>query len=120
MVPRASRQPLRNIKKEISKAIRADVKKYNTKDIKRVIEENKELKVLRKSTSEDEKNTNRLTKRNSQLTTNKTEILNTVKKFYTELYIEKAENEDTDSPEIENQGSEDIPCITVQEVQKAL
>ncbi|KAF2881647.1 hypothetical protein ILUMI_24504 [Ignelater luminosus] len=60
---------LQNINKEISKTIRTDVKKYNTKEMKRVIEENKGMKVLRKTMSEGQKNINRLTKRNCQLTT---------------------------------------------------
>ncbi|KAF2880432.1 hypothetical protein ILUMI_25740, partial [Ignelater luminosus] len=115
----ANQTQLRNINKEISKTIRTDVRKYNTKEIKRVIKENKEMKILRKTMFEGQKDINRLTKRIGQLTTNKTEIFNTVENFYAELYTEKAENEDTDIPEIKTQGSEDTPCITMQELQTA-
>ncbi|KAF2890772.1 hypothetical protein ILUMI_15401 [Ignelater luminosus] len=87
-----SQRQLRNISKEVSETIRTDVRKYNTKEINRVIDENKGIKALRKTTLEGQKNINRLTNRSGQLTTNKTEILNAVEKFYVELYTEKAGN----------------------------
>ncbi|KAF2885028.1 hypothetical protein ILUMI_21144 [Ignelater luminosus] len=65
---------LRNINKEISMAMPTNVSKYNTKEIKRAIEENKGMKVLRKTMSEGQKNINRL---------------NTVERLYAELYTEK-------------------------------
>lgn len=40
---------LREHKKEICKAIRRDIRLHNTKEITRVIEENKRIKMLRES-----------------------------------------------------------------------
>lgn len=112
---------LRQLNREISKAIRRDIRYYNTNEINKVIEDNRGMKSLRKTLSEGRKNINKLEDKNGHISTNKSEILDITKSFYAELYrdpIEQTTN--TNIPKIQNQGSEELPEITMAELSDAL
>lgn len=112
---------LRRLNREISKAVRRDTRTYNTNEILKVIEQNKGMKSLRKPFSEGRKNICKLAKQNGQITTNKMEILKVVEDFYATLYSDKnAVSLNTNIERVQNQGSEDIPNITLNEIRGAL
>lgn len=89
---------LREINKEISKAIRRDVRLHKTEEISRVIEENRGMKVLRKKLSEGKKQLSKIIdNKNGQTTT---------RRFYAELYKKTTTTQiGVGIPVIQNQGS---------------
>ncbi|KAH1028359.1 hypothetical protein HUJ05_001719 [Dendroctonus ponderosae] len=107
---------------EILKAIRRDVKLHKTEEITRVIEKNRGMKVFRKKLSEGKKQLNKIIdKKNGQTTTNKRDILLIVRSFYAELDKKTSTTEiGVGIPVIQNQGSEDIPEITQDEINNCL
>lgn len=113
---------LREINKEISKAIRRDVRLHKTEEVTRVIEENRGMKVLRKKMSEGKKQFSKIIdNKNGQTTTNKRDILQIVRNFYAELYKKNTTTKTgAGIPVIQNQGSEDIPEITQDEINNCL
>lgn len=112
---------LRQLNKEISKSIRKDLRTYNTNEISRIIEANKGTKCLRKTFQEGRKNISKLKNANNQITSNKTEILNIVENFYATLYSDqKIQSQSRRIPKVENQGSEEIPDISIDELRTAL
>ena len=113
---------LREINKQISKSIRRDTRLYNTKEVTRVIEENRGMKVLRRKLSEGKKQISKIIdNKTGKATTNKKDILRIVRDFYAELYKGTTTREvGTDIPKVQNQGSEDIPEITKDEINNCL
>ncbi|KAH1028465.1 hypothetical protein HUJ05_001819 [Dendroctonus ponderosae] len=113
---------LRAIIKEKSKAIRRDVWLHKTEKITRVIEEIREMKVLRKKLSEGKKQLSKIIyNKNGQTTTNKRDILLIVRSFYAELYKKTTTTEiGVGLPVIQNQGSEVIPETTQDEINNCL
>lgn len=63
------------------RASRQDKRNYNKEWITKVIEENKDMKVLRGRLAEGKQNITKITDKNRQTTTNKEEILATRKIF---------------------------------------
>lgn len=112
-------EELRQLNKEISKAIRKDTRKFNTEKINTVIENNKSLKVLRRNSKVGRHNICKLENKAGQVTTNKDEIVKIVEDFYEELY-RKPDEEEVPIPRILNRGSEDVPDITYCEVRRAV
>lgn len=112
---------LRELNRNISKAIRKDVRKFNTDKITKVIEDNKNMKVLRRNLSVGKKDIYKLKNKHGNLTTSRSDILKIVEDFYRELYTRQEENEEVIIiPKVRNQGSEDTPDITIDEIQAAL
>lgn len=113
---------LRELNRQISKAIRKDLRVYNTTEITRVIEENRGMKVLRKRLSEGRKQISKIMdNKTGQVTTNKQDILRIAREFYAELYSKSTTLEvNTDIPKIKNQGSDDIPDVTLEEIENSL
>lgn len=118
--PRDENQ-LKQINKTISGAIRRDVRDYNKRWVMKTIEENKSMKVLRSKLTQGKTEINKLENKDGQITTNKKEILEVIKDFYSNLYGKESEGDDIRTvPHILNQGSEELLEITAEEVRKAL
>lgn len=112
---------LKQLNRDITKAVRNDIRTFNNEMIVRTIEENKSLKVLRQRLSKGKKEICKLRNKEGRITTGKVEILKIVEEFYKELYAtEKREIIHDPIPKILNQGSEEIPEITVHEIQKSI
>lgn len=112
---------LKQLDKNISKAIRKDIRKYNTDEIIRVIEKNKDIKILNKNLYGAKKNICKLADQQGNVTSNREEILKVVEHFYKTLYGQQnLEEEHARIPRIQNQGSEDIPEVTISEVENIL
>lgn len=117
-----NKEKLRRLNKDITRVIRKDVRNYNTKWITTVIEENKSMKVLRNKLSLGKKEITKLeTTADGKVITNRIDILKTIENFYANLYSNKEHRKITENvPQIMNQGSEEMPPITREEMQKSL
>ncbi|XP_072380586.1 uncharacterized protein [Diabrotica undecimpunctata] len=104
---------LQQLNKDINKAVRKDVRQYNTKKITTVVEENKILKVLKRCQALGKKNIVKLADRNGKVVTDKNKIIKVVEEFYTELYRERGKKDGIKLRKVQNVGSEDIPEITI-------
>lgn len=112
---------LRNLNKEIQKEIRNDIRQYNTREISRVIEENKSLRVLRQTMATGKKNIHKLKDKQGQVVNDREKILEVVESFYRELYkIPEEQQENRPLTKVINQGSEEMPDITVHEIRGAI
>ncbi|XP_072375816.1 uncharacterized protein, partial [Diabrotica undecimpunctata] len=111
---------LQQLNKDINKAVRKDVRQYNTKKITTVVEENKSLKVLKRCQALGKKNIVKLADRNGKVVIDKDKIIKVDEEFYTELYRERGKKDGTKLRKVQNVGSEDIPEITIEEVSKSL
>lgn len=120
---------LRDINKQISKAIRRDLRTFNQNEIRRTIENNKSMKVLRKSLQSGTAGITKIRDHQGYITTNREEILKIVEDFYRLLY--RSRGKGTQDSEVEpeiltwtkgivNQGSETLPDITLEEMELAL
>lgn len=79
------------------------------------------MKVLTKKLSEGKKQLSKIIdNKNGQTTTNKREILLIVRSFYAELYEKTTTEIGVGIPVIQNQGSEEIPVITQDEIKNCL
>jgi len=67
------RDELRQLNGDISKSVRRDVRQYNTNQVTTVIEENKSLRVLRRSVAGGKKNIYKLADHQGQITSNRDE-----------------------------------------------
>lgn len=112
---------LKKLNKDIHRSIRKDIRENNTREVTRIIQENKSLKILRRNMNNTgNKNMYRVKRKDGVITTDKTEILEVVESFYREMYEEVCERQDQTLPKITNQGSEEMPEITPHEVEIAL
>ncbi|XP_072401120.1 uncharacterized protein [Diabrotica undecimpunctata] len=80
---------LQQLNKDINKAVRKDVRQYNTKKITTVVKENESLKVLKRCQALCKKNIVKIADRNGKVVTDKDKIIRVVEEFYTELYRER-------------------------------
>lgn len=111
----------RKLNKDIFKAIRKNMRNYNTEEVSKVIEENKSLKVLRKKLTVGSKNIFKLANNEGQIRTNREEILQILEEFYSNLYKrESGENNKLSISKVLNQGSEEIPEISINKIGKAM
>lgn len=118
---RKNNEEYRKISREITKEIRKNKRQQNNEMIAEVIEENKSLKVLRRKMALGKKEMTRIKDKNGNIVTNKKEILKVTEDFYRELYKQQQENTSPSFPiKVINQGSEDIPDITEEEIRGAL
>lgn len=116
-----NRDQLKILNRNISRAARKDIRDYNTRWITKVIEENKSMKVLRNKLALGRTEIIKLENADGQIVTNKQEILETVKDFYANLYCKNEQLRYTeDIPRVLNQGSEEMPDITEEEVLKSM
>ncbi|XP_044766144.1 craniofacial development protein 2-like [Coccinella septempunctata] len=113
---------LKEANKKVAKAIRRDIRAFNTGHIQQTTEDNKSMRVMRRKLGIGKKHIIKLKTKQGITTTNREEILKTVEDFYQTLYT--SQNEDTlnssTKPDIVtvkkgvvNQGSEELPCITI-------
>lgn len=112
---------LRQFNKDISKAVRRDVRGYNADMIARTIESNRSLKVLRRNISIGRRNICKLVDKQGTVRMSRNEILRIVEIFYSELYEKR--NGDVRSVlimRVLNQGSEDIPDVSSDEMRQTL
>lgn len=121
----STNEELRAINKEISKTIRRDTRNYRSKKIQETIERNKSTKVLRKQLSTGKSEIIQLKSKQGKITSNREEMINLVEEFYRELYTSRQKeklnpNILTRGQGIINQGSEEIPDITIEEIRGAL
>ena len=117
-------EELRQLNKRISKEIRRDVRKFNTESIRQTIEDNKNMKVLRRKLSHGKREIFKLKDNQGVATTNREKLLRITENFYTELYtsnhLQTCNSNRRLCKEIINQGSEDIPEITLEEIRNSL
>ena len=118
---------LREINKKISKSIRKDNRKHKTEQIQQTIEENKSLKVLRRRLTNGKKEIIKLKNKDRTVTTNREELLRIVEEFYTELYRSRQNHKEKQTEKLDksekiviNQGSEEMPSISTDEIRNAL
>ncbi|XP_045460954.1 uncharacterized protein LOC123671253 [Harmonia axyridis] len=122
-------EELRQINREVSKAIRRDIRAYNQDKIEKTIESNKSMKVLRRGLEAGKKQMTKAKDKNGHITTNREDILRIVEDFYHLLYKSQNEVNSDSRTELElltskegivNQGSEEMPDITLDEIKLAL
>lgn len=105
--------------KNIKKAIRKDIRTHNTKTIQETIEQNCNMKVLRSRLSNGKSNIIKLRTANGTILSNKKAILEEVENFYAKLYSTTKRDHGART-HVTNEGSEEIPHITTEEMEKAL
>jgi len=117
-------EDLRELNKRISKEIRKDIRRFNTESIRQTIEENKSMKVLRRKLSNGKREIFKLKDDQGVATTNREKLLRITENFYTELYTSNHQQTNNSKQhlckELINQGSEDIPEITLEEIRNSL
>lgn len=127
--PHTTLDDLGKMNKEISRAIRRDIRTFNQKQIEQTIEDNKSMKVLRRNMENGRKEITKIKDEEGNITSNRKEILRTVENFYNALYRSREENNLDLKAEPElitcekgiiNQGSETLPDITTDEINLAL
>ena len=120
---------LKEANKKVAKAIRRDIRAFNTNYIQHTIEENKSMKVMRRKLGIGKKHIFKLKTKQGAITTNREEILKIVEDFYQMLYTSQHNDTLNSGTEpdivtakkgIVNQGSEELPCITIDEIKLAL
>lgn len=70
-------EKLKEANKQISKAIRKDLRSYKRKEIEQIIENNKSMKILRRKLSDGRKDICKIRNHRGEFLTNRREILNT-------------------------------------------
>lgn len=114
----------REMTKVINKQMKKDLRKYNVKVATNAIESNCNMKVLRTTLANAKKRIFKLKDENGTVHTDQEKILEITRKFYEDLFTsvrEKPPSEMTHpKPAIMNVGSEELPEITVEEVQSSL
>lgn len=120
-------EELRQMNREVSKAIRRDIRKYNQNQIEQTIQDNKSMKVLRRKLESGKKQMTKVKDKLGHIITNREDILKAVEDFYRLLYKSHGEMKSEAEPEIltkrkgiVNQGSEVLPDITLDEIKLAL
>ncbi|XP_044759008.1 craniofacial development protein 2-like [Coccinella septempunctata] len=120
-------EEIKAMNKQISKAIIKDIRRYKKEKIEETIENNKSMKVLRRKLRNGKGEMNKLRNKQGNITTNRNEILKTVEEFYQILYESRQEVDEeyeadflTSKKGVVNQGSEEIPDITMGEIELAL
>ncbi|KAI5651295.1 hypothetical protein NE865_00539 [Phthorimaea operculella] len=112
------------INKEIKKAIRTDIRAYNTRTIEKTIQDNRGPKVFRKKLNKDKMEINKLTNSAGNIVMDRDGIVRIVEEFYGNLYTSKAAEPDSlDAADpravpLERYEDSDLPLITVDEVRK--
>ncbi|CAG9828320.1 unnamed protein product, partial [Diabrotica balteata] len=118
----SSNDDINRMNKEVSREIRKDLRKYKDEKIIKTIEENKSMKIMRRKLTNGNKQIVKLKDRNGNITSNREHLLQIVESFYETLYS----NQSTlyiveyQQRKVQNQGSEDIPEISLDEIYKAL
>lgn len=118
-----SNHELREINKNISKSIRQDIRKFKMGKIEKTIENNRSMRVLRRKLNNGKQEINRLKNNKGDISSNREELLRIVEDFYTELYKSRNEKRDQGKAikkKIQNQGSEEVPDITEDEINQAI
>lgn len=112
------------INKQTKKAIRKDLRSYNTKMITEVIEANSSMKVLRSNLSKGRREIRKIKNDKGEIVTNSEDLVKTVASFYRSLYESVApipeDEHSAYNKTIMNAGSEEIPPINKQEIQEAI
>lgn len=109
------------INKEIKKKIRKDIRKYNTEQAKTVIENNKNMKVLRTAKTTGRARIHQLRNTEGEIKQDKNQITSIVENFYKNLYSStNPEPYYIENRRIMNIGSEEIPNININEIEHAL
>ena len=114
---------LNEMSKKIKREIRKDIRTYNTNCINDTIERNKGPKVFQKQISWRKEEIHKLKNPNGKILTNKDDIINAIKDFYQELYnsqVREIELIDDKRAKLSRHITEDLPEITVLEIQNAI
>lgn len=110
------------VNKTARKMAKSDILKYKTQLAQNILEQHKGMKIFRRQTG-DRKEIVKLTNKNGDLVTDKSQILKVVEEFYEDLYKSKAENDTEDKERkrvVINVNSEEIPSISREEIERAL
>ncbi|XP_072384717.1 uncharacterized protein [Diabrotica undecimpunctata] len=111
---------MRNLNKTISKAVRKDIRDFTTKETTNTIEQNKSLKVLKRKLRTETSNIYKLKNRQGHAVYEQQEIMKIIEEYYKTLYCRDAHIPEVKIPAIQNQGSEELPDITEEEIELAL
>lgn len=111
---------LRSLNKSISKAIRKDIRSFNTKEINNTIEQNKSLKVLKRKLRPGTRNIFKLKNKHGHIKYEQQEILKVTEEYYRTLYGRDDSIQEVEIPVIQNVGSEELPDITEEEIESAI
>ncbi|XP_061705663.1 uncharacterized protein LOC133516660 [Cydia pomonella] len=115
----------RSLNRQISKAVRRDIRRKNTQIIHRLIEKHRGPKVFQRATSSGTSQLNKLEDENGHIVTDTSGLLNVLAKFYDKLYESQNIQYLTDSAEcsrttLTKHYTGDIPDISTYEVKQAL
>jgi len=114
----------RQVTKTINKNMKVDLRNYNVKLATEAIAANGNMKVLRAKLSTFHKKIFRLKDKDGVLQTDQNKLLEITREFYKDLYASIRSKPSTGGtatrPVIMNVGSEEMPDITMDEVQTAL
>lgn len=109
------------LNKTIRKRIRVDVMKYYENLEKTIIEENKNMRILKTNLSLGKKEIIKLKKQDGTYATEQTETVKVAREFYAALYTSQLPERNRQiRKKIMNVGSEEVPDITITEIQNAL
>ncbi|XP_072380898.1 uncharacterized protein [Diabrotica undecimpunctata] len=111
---------LMNLNKTISKAVRKDIRDFNTIETTNTIEQNKSLKVLKRKLNTGTRNIYKLKNKQGHAVYEQQEIIKIIEEYYSTLYRRDALTPDEEITAIQNQESEELPDITEKEIESAL
>ena len=113
-------QEIKDLNKEISKAIRKDIRKFKGRKITQTIEQNKSMKVMRRNFGNGKKEIFRLKNKSGDIISDRKSLILLVEEFYETLYRNRDNMENGQNRKVQNVGSEDIPDISTEEINYAL
>lgn len=112
------------LNKQTKKAIRRDIRQYNTKIILEMIETNRGPKAIKKRINLGKQELVKIQNEQGKTITEREDILQVIEKYYTDLFKNKITpskiHQETSKRVIRNVGSEEIPEITMEEINNAL
>jgi len=113
-------QEYSELNRQITKKTRQDVRRYNTERIIQVIENNKNMKILKESQT-GKVRINQIIDKEGNVQHDKSRIMAVIQEYYEELYSSNQANSVGEHrTNIMNVGSEDVLEISIQEIELAL
>lgn len=107
--------------RKVKKAIRKDLRSYNTQTINEAIENNMNMKVLRSKRTKGKSLIYKIKNQQGEVVTERQQITSTIQQFYSGLYRQSVPKPNRSRIQmVQNVGSEDIPEVDTAELRMAL
>lgn len=110
----------KTINKIVKTEIRTDLRNHKTRQILETIENNKNMKVLKFNRMRGKQEIMKIKNKHGRLIADKREITEEIQQFYEKLYTSTIPNPYGPPKHILNVGSEEMPDISLQEIEYAL